>query len=107
DAFGAGFHRRFRRPLHAAAEAAALAQLFGNVFSNELGLDFRAIDFLDLDVDAATDELLQLGLQPLDLLAFASNDHARPGGVHRDFDFVAGPLDLDLGDTGEFISALD
>ena len=69
--------------------------------------DFRPGDFLDLDVDPPADQVLQLVLQPLDLLPLAADDDARPGRVQDDLHFVAGALDLDLGNAGELVLVLD
>ena len=107
DPLRAGFHRGFHGPLHAAAEAGPLGQLLGDVLGHQLGLNFRPGDFLDLDVDPPADQVLQLALQPLDLLPLAADDDARPRGVQDDLDFVAGPLDFDLGNAGEPVLVLD
>ena len=52
-----------------AAETGPLGQLLGDVLGHQLGLDLGSADFLDLDVDAPADQLLQLGLQAARLLA--------------------------------------
>ena len=45
-----------------------LRQLLGDVFGDELSLDFRAVDFFDLDVDPAADRDLVPGLHFVSLL---------------------------------------
>ena len=58
---------------------ARLAKLVGDILRDKLGLNLGALHFLDLDVDPPADELLELLLQPLDLLPLAADDQARAG----------------------------
>ena len=73
----------------------------------ELGVDFGPGDLLDLDVDPAAGERLELLLELLDLGPLAADDDPRPGREEDHLDGVAGPLDLDLGDARVAVLALD
>jgi len=86
------------RPLERAAKRRPLHELVGDVFRDELGLDLRPRHLLDLEIHAAAEKLLQLLLQPIDLLPLAADDHAGTRRVEDHLHFVAGPLDLHLRD---------
>src|SRR4051812_16919323 len=51
DALGAHPHRALHRALHGATERDALGQLAGNVVGDELRLELRTLDLLDVDAD--------------------------------------------------------
>src|SRR5207253_9031769 len=92
---------------HGPPEARPLLELLGDVLADELGVDLRPGDLLDLDLNPAARQRLQLLLNPLDLGPLAADDHAGPGGEQDHLDGVPGPLDLDPGDGGIAILGLD
>ena len=69
---------------------ARLESCSSDVLGDQLGLNFGACYFFDLDVDPPAHQLLQLSLQSLDLLPLTTDDDARPGGEPHHFDFIAG-----------------
>src|SRR5262249_8624620 len=82
-------------------------ELLGDVLADELGVDLGPVDLLDLDLDPPAGEGLQLLLDALDLGPLAADDHAGPGREQDDLHRVASPLDLDLGEPGDIVLALD
>src|SRR5262249_9180109 len=107
DATGAAIHGLLEGSLHRPAEARALLELLGDVLADQLRLDLGAGDFLDLDLDPAPGQGLQLLLELLDLGPLPADDHTGPGGEQEDGDGVTGPLDLDPGDAGVAVLPLD
>src|SRR5207244_4794536 len=81
-------------------EGDAALQLGGDVLGHELRVELRALDLLDVDVDLAVDQLLQLVAQLVHLRPLAPDDDARPRGVDVDAHLVGGALDVDLRDSG-------
>src|SRR5262249_33128241 len=67
---------------------------------HKLCVEFRPMDFLDIDVNLAIRALLDIDLQFVDFRAFATDDDSRPGRVDRDAKFVRHPLHLDVADAG-------
>ena len=61
---------------HGAAEADALLELEGDVLGNELSVELRLVDLEDIDEDLAAGALLDVGLELVDLGAFAADDDA-------------------------------
>src|SRR5690606_10824313 len=80
DALGAQAHGRCHGFLHRTAERHALLKLAGDVLADELGIDFRAFDFPDVDVDLLSGEMLHLAAQALDFLALLTDHDTRTGG---------------------------
>src|SRR5262249_34612994 len=72
----------------------------GDVLGHQLRVELRTLNLLDVDVDLAVDELLQLVAELVDLGALASDDDAGTGGVDVDAHLVRGALDVDLRDPG-------
>jgi hypothetical protein len=80
--------------LHGTAEHDALFQLLRDRIGDQLRVDFRLADLLDIDVHLLhAHQPPQLGLERLDLLALLADDHA--GSRRED------------GDTGVLRRALD
>ena len=101
DALGAEVHGRLDGLLHGAAEGDAALELQRDVLGDELRVEFRRLDFLDVDLDRfPSGELAISSLMLLDLRALAADDDAGAGGVDRDADAVPGALDDDLRDGG-------
>src|SRR5262249_11565197 len=51
DPIGAKIHGRLNRFLHGAAEGNAALELDGNIFSDQLRVEFGGLDFKNIDVD--------------------------------------------------------
>src|SRR3954451_3144853 len=60
DALGSQAHRGLHGTLHGATESNAAFKLVGDVFGNQLGIDFRLADLDDVQVDVRTGHLGQL-----------------------------------------------
>src|SRR3954468_20461877 len=88
DSLGTSFHCLIQNPLHRAPEAGPLCELLGDFLSHKVRLQLGACDFFDLDVNAPADQILQLVLKLIHLLALAADDYARSGGVQDDFHFI-------------------
>src|SRR5579862_281884 len=102
DALRAEIHRGLDGLLHGAAEGDAALDLEGNILGDELGVEFRGLDFLDVDLDLlAGGHLADLLGHLLDLRALAPDDDAGPGGEDGDADAVPRALDDDLRHRGE------
>ena len=86
--------------LHRPPEGDAALELRGDVLGHELRVELRTLDLLDVDVDLAVDELLQLVAELVDLSALASDDDAGTGCVDVDAHLVRRALDVDLRDSG-------
>ena len=100
DAAGAEAQRRFDRLAHRAAEGDALLELHRHRLADQLRVELRLLDLLDVDEDLAVRLLLDLRLQLVDFRALAADDDARARGVDVDLQLVGGALDLDLRDPG-------
>src|SRR5262245_54996825 len=99
DAARAEAQRRFHRLAHRAAERHALLELHRHRFGDELRIELRLLDLLDVDEDLAVGPLLDLLLQLVDFRALAPDDEAGARGVDVDLQLVGGALDLDLRDA--------
>ena len=84
DALRAQAHRVLHRALHRAAEHDALLELLRDRVGDQLRIDLGLADFLDVDVHRHAQQLLQLGLQALDVLALLADHHARARREDRD-----------------------
>src|SRR5215471_4792702 len=101
DALGAEAHRVLHGALHRAAEHDALLELLGDRVGDQLGVDLGLADLLDVDVHHLNPEqLAQVCLQDLDVLALLADDHAGPGAVDGDAGVLRRPLDHHLADRG-------
>src|SRR6266576_6489169 len=78
DAAGAEAQRRLHRLAHRAAEGDALLELHRHRFGDELRVELRLLDLLDVDEDYASALLLDLLLQLVDLRPLAADDDAGP-----------------------------
>src|SRR5436309_3530514 len=100
DTARAEAQRRFDRLAHRAAERDALFELHRDRFGDQLRVELRLLDLLDVDEDLAARPLLDLLLQLVDFRPLAAYDDPRPGGVDVDLQLVRGALGLDLRDAG-------
>src|SRR5271168_967342 len=102
DAFAAETQGRVHGFAHGAAESHALFELQGDGFRDELRIEFRAVDFLDVDVHFAFGALLHVLLELVDFRALAADDDARTRGVNAHDELVGGAFDVDGADAGAF-----
>src|SRR3954447_12420358 len=99
DAAGAEAQCRFDGLAHRAPERHALLELHGHRLGDELRIELRLLDLLDVDEDLAARPLLDLLLQLVDFRALPADDDARPAGVDVDLELVRRALGLDLRDA--------
>src|SRR5450755_1880537 len=84
DALRAEAHRVLHRALHRAAEHDPLLKLLRDRIGDELRVDLRLADLLDVDVHRHAHALLQLDLERLDVLALLADHHAGTRRIDRD-----------------------
>src|SRR5450755_159832 len=94
DALAAETQCRIDRLAHGAAEADTLFELQCNRFRNQLGIEFRLVHFLNIDVDLAPGALLHVPFELVDLGPLASDNDARTRCLDDDPQLVAGTLDF-------------
>src|SRR6478752_4544540 len=91
---------RFDRLAHRAAERHALFELHRHRLGDQLGVELRLLNLLDVDEDLARGALLDLLLQLVDFRALAADDDARARGVDVDLQLVGRALGFNLRDAG-------
>ena len=74
DALGSKTKRRLHASLHGSTEGHSFFQLSRDVFTDELGIQFRLLDFLHRDVDLPGVLLFQLRLELVDLSSLTTDD---------------------------------
>ena len=84
----------------AAAEGHAAFELVGDGPRDEVGVEFRRANLLDVDADAVAGESLQRVAEVFDLGAAAADDDAGLGGVDSDRHEVGVAVDLDPANRG-------
>src|SRR4029450_12224675 len=92
DATGTETQRRFNRLAHRAAERHALFELHRHRLGDQLRVELRLLDLLDVDEDFPVGPLLDLLLQLVDFRALAADDDAGPRRVDVDLQPVRGAL---------------
>src|SRR5688572_6262067 len=107
DAARAEAQRRFDGLAHGAAERDALFELHRHRLADQLRIQFRLLDLLDVDEDLAVGPLLDLLLQLVHFLSLAADDDAGTRGVDVDLQVARGALDLDLRHTGVLEALLE
>src|SRR5271156_5795840 len=95
DAFASKAQRGVHRFAHSAAKSYALFELQGNRFRHQRGVQFRTVDFLNVDVHFALGTLLHVLLELVDFRALAPDDDAGTRGVNTHDELVGGALDID------------
>src|ERR1041385_8463715 len=98
-ALRAGLHRALDRLLHRLLEGDAARQLLADVGRDEVRVELRLADLLDLQLDLALRERADLLAQDLDVLAALADDDARLGRVHGHRDLPEVALDLEAADA--------
>src|SRR6185295_6846261 len=100
DPLGAGAHRRGERALHRAPEADAVLQLLGNRLGDELRVELRPLDLVDVDVDVLARDRVQFLAKRVDLDPGLADHDARAGGEDVDRDPLLVLADQDVGEAG-------
>src|SRR5713101_9641675 len=101
DPLSAQAHRVLHGALHRAAEHDPFFQLLRDRIRYELRVDLGLADFLDVDVHHLyAQELAQIGLEQLDVLALLADHDAGPRAMDGDPGVLGRPLDHHLADRG-------
>ncbi len=104
DAIGTVGHGGLDGLLHGATERDAAFELQGDVLSDELGDQVRALHFVDLENDvidtSLTSNLLDLGAEILELIAFTADDDAWAGRPDADANLGSSAFDKDTRHSG-------
>src|SRR4029079_2120508 len=95
-ALGAGAHGARQGALHRAPEGDAGLQLLGDRLRDELGVELRALDLEDVDLDLLARDAVQILAQGVDLAAGLADHDARTSGVDVDLHFVVVLADRDV-----------
>jgi hypothetical protein len=96
NAFGIGTHGLLNGLFHSTAERDTLLQLLGDATSNQISIQLRLADLMDLDLDAFAGQRLQAGFEALNFFAALANYDTGFGGTNANSDLVGcGALDLD------------
>src|SRR5262249_6705722 len=69
---------------HRAAESDSLFQLHRNGLGDKLRIEFRSVDFLNIDIDLTIRPLLDVGFELVDFSALTADDDTGPRRVDRD-----------------------
>ncbi len=99
DSLAAESQRRIDRLAHRPPERHALFKLQRNGFRHQLGIKFRTVHFLNVDVHFALGALLHFALELVDFRALAADDDSRARSVNPDDQLVGRALDIDPADT--------
>src|ERR1700735_37128 len=99
DALAAGAESRVDRFAHGATEADALLELERNVLGDKLSVELGLVDLEDVDKHLARCPLLDIGLELVDLCAFAADDDARTRRANDQAQLVSWALNLDRTDA--------
>ena len=85
---------------HGSAKRHAFFELQRDRFGNQLRVQLRLVDFLNIDEDFALGLLGQILLQLFDFRALAPDDDSGTGSVNSDAQLIAGTIDFDRADAG-------
>src|SRR5262249_52522555 len=96
DAFRAEIFCRLEGFLHGAPERNAALELQRDVLGHQLGVDFRALDLHDIDVNLLAGHRAQLFLELVDFRPFAPDNNAGTRRQNRNTATVGGALDQNL-----------
>src|SRR5262249_40866349 len=81
-----GANRRGQRALHRAPEADAVLELLGNRLRDELGVELRPLDLVDVDVHGLVGHAVDLLAERVHLDPGLADHDSRPGRVDIDRD---------------------
>src|SRR4030095_7779101 len=107
DAFGAELHGGGHGLLHRAAERDAALELHRDVLGDQLRVELRLADLLDVDEDVAGGERADFLAERVDLGAALADQDARPRGVDVHHDLLARAVDHAARDGGVVELLLD
>src|SRR5207249_1091677 len=88
------------RHFHRTAERHPSFELAGNIFGEEVSVEFRALDFMDEDFHFLVRNLLELLFQLCDFLAASADDDSGTGGMNGDNGPFRRTVDEDPRDSG-------
>src|SRR5262249_2000936 len=91
---------RGERALHRAPEGDAVLELLGDRLGDELRVELRALDLVDVDVDVLVRDRLQLPAERVDLDARSADHDPRARRVDVDVDPLLVLADQDVGQSG-------
>ena len=100
DSFATEAQRRIHGFTHGAPEGDAFLELQRNRFGDELGIELRPVDFLNVNVHFALGTLLDLVLQLIDFGALAADDDSGTRRKQADHQLISGAFDIDGADAG-------
>src|SRR5262245_7935139 len=100
DPAGAEPQRRFHRLAHRPAERHAFLELHRHRLGDQLRVELRLLNLLNVDEHFAAGLLLDFLLQLVDFGSLPADDDAGPGRVDVDLEPVDGAFGLDLRDAG-------
>ncbi len=103
----AGLHSAEQGLLHSPPESNAAFYLFGYLLRYQISIQFRALNFLDIQLDLLTDKVFKVGSRFVHPLAASADNDTRPGGIDGNRDLVRLPLDFNLGNSGFSIPFLN
>src|SRR5437867_282336 len=106
DALRAQPHRVLHRSLHGAPEHDPLFKLLSDRIGDQLRIDLRLANLLDVETDLRAHHPAQLRAQRLDVFALLADDHSGPGAVNGDARILRRALDRDFAHRGmaEFLA---
>ena len=99
DSLGSKPQRLLNGFSHCAPESDTLFQLRGNLFSLELGVQFRFVNLLNRHQYFTSGLCRQVSLELINLGALSTDDDARTGSVDNDLQPVGSSLDIDMGNA--------
>src|SRR5438105_539194 len=94
---GARADRRGERALHRAPERNAIRELLGDRLCDELRVELRSLDLVDVDVDVLLRQRMKVAAQRVDLDARLADHDPRPRRVDVDCDPLLVLADQDVG----------
>src|SRR5439155_24531545 len=107
DPLRAHAHRPRYAFLHRPTKRDTTLKLEGHTLGDELCVEIRAADIVDVDVRLLPGHACELLLELLDLRTLLADHDARPRGVDVDLRLVRGSFDLDLGNSRMVEALLD
>src|SRR6185295_1836499 len=96
DTLGPKPKRRLHTSLHGSTECDSLFQLGGDIFTHQLGIQFRLLDFLHRNIDLAGVALLQLRLEFIDLGSLTTDNDTGARSVNNHSRLVSRSLDFNF-----------
>src|SRR5690625_2326484 len=101
DSFCPKAHRHLDRSFHRPTEGNTAFELQGHIFSNELSVELRSFDLLNIEKNLATGRFGQVFLDFLQLLPLPSDNNPGPGGQNLHTNTIRCALNQDSGYSGK------